>query len=174
MRTVRPIALALTALALAACSRMHDPLAMTGERAAYVGTWVSKQSIPAEGKTDNTVLILGENSSGSYMRCMDYRTRSDSGSVSEGHNYRGLRGGTVTALSDRQLTISMPLMDSGLAMNDELEIGGPPYEEGGSWHLKVDGTTLRKLGPDETSDHGQWPCWSDKPADDSPPPGRRT
>jgi hypothetical protein len=147
---------------------------MTGERAAYVGIWVSKQSIPAEGKTDNAVLILGEESSASYMRCTDYRRSSGSGSVSEGHSYRGVRGGTVTALSDRQLTISMPLMDSGLAMTDDVDIGGPPYEEGGAWHLKVDGTTLRRLGPDETSDHEQWPCWSDKPADESPSPGRRT
>lgn len=172
---MRLLTLAVAAVALVACSRMHEPLPMTGERAAFVGTWISKQSIPAEGKTDNVVLILGEDSSASYMRCMDYRTRSDSGSVSEGHNYRGVRGGTVTALSDRQLTISMPLMDSGFAMNDDIEIGGRPHEEAGAWHLKVDGTSLRKLGPDGTSDHEQWPCWSsDKPADDSPSPGRRT
>ena len=175
MPVVRLLILALVAVALAACSRMPNPLPMTGERAAYVGTWVSKQSIPAEGKTDNAVLILGEDSSGSYTHCTDYNVQRNDGSVSKGSTYLH-KEGKVTALSDQQLTLSLTFSNwGGFAMNFDVEIGGRPYMEDGAWHLMVDGTSLRKLGPDESSDHEQWPCWSsDKPADDSPSPGRRT
>jgi len=174
MRTLRLMTLALAAVVLVACSRMRDPLPMTGARAALVGTWVSKQAIPAEGKTVNVVLILRSDSGASYMSCMDYQQRSDSGSVSQGHSYQGARGGVVTAMSDKQLTLSVPMMDSGLAMNFNLDIAGPPHEEGGAWHWTVDGVSLRKLDPDETSDHEQWPCWSDKSTDESSKPGIRT
>ena len=181
MRNFRIVLLALAALTLAACSRMRDPLPMTGEREALVGTWVSKQAIPAEGKTVNVVLILDGDGAASYMSCMDHQTRSDSGSVSQGHSYQGARGGVVTAMSDKQLTLSVPMADSGLAVNFKLDIAGVPREEGGAWHWTVDGVSLRSSGPSLRSDHEQWPCWSDKPAgeadkpaDESSKPGMRT
>jgi hypothetical protein len=161
MRFLRPVALALTAVALVACSRARDPLPMTGEREALVGTWVSKQAVPAEGKTVNVVLILGSDGAASYMSCMDYEQRGDGGSVSRGHSYTGARGGQVTALSDRQLTLSMQVEGWSWAINYQLEIDGLPRQEAGAWLLKVDGVTLRKLGAGEHSDHEQWPCWTD-------------
>lgn len=163
MSTVRIACLAALAVLLAACSRAREPVSLTGERFALVGTWLSKRSIPTEGKTENVVLVIGGDSSASYMSCTDYAKDG-----SRGHSYTGARGGKVTALTDRQLTLSMQIEGWSWAMNYQLEIDGMPRLEAGAWLLKVDGVLLHKLGPDETSDHEQWPCWTDEASDDDP------
>lgn len=174
------VASSLTAVALVACSRARDPLPMTGERATLVGTWLSKRSMPAEGKTENVVLVIGSDSSAAYASCMDQAQRNESGSGgSRSHSYKMARGGKVTALTDKQMTLSMQVEGWSWALNYQLEIDGLPRFEADAWLLKVDGVLLHKLGPGETSDHEQWPCWTDDDdgddeRDERDEPGRRS
>lgn len=146
-------------LLLASCSRIREPIPLNGDKAVYVGTWMNLAAIPAEGKTDNTVLVLNADGSGLYMHCMDY-SRSQGGVSSKGHSYNGIGEGFVTSVQNDQIVLSQSSPQLGISLNYTLATRGRPYYEQGNWYVHVEGTTLRKLRPGEESNHQAWPCFA--------------
>jgi hypothetical protein len=144
------------ALLLTACSRLRDPIPLTGEKAVFVGTWEDKKYIAEENKVDNAVLILRDDGGALYKTCTHAeKGRSRSSTALDFNN------AFVTALDGKRMRLSAQLTEIGLSLNHNLELDGPPVQREGRWYLRVEGRELRKLEAGESSDHETWVCGLD-------------
>jgi len=153
---LKKITLLFAVVVLASCSK-PVPIKLNHHLQDYIGTWqfrfedIQKQEI----RIDNMLLILNENGSGKYRRCVVHVTKTS-------HSRKSFRSSVefpdavITRIENS--TLSLAQKTGWFHFDSDLKIDRAPYQENGQWYLQVEGKKLSKIAAEDGGTKTGWHC----------------